>query len=38
MASRRFELISIPRVPRDREEAPQVSRLLDVHQRFKNCY
>ena len=34
------ELSSIPRVPRDREEAPvQVSRLLDGHQRLlKNCH
>jgi starvation-inducible DNA-binding protein len=34
------ELSSIPRVPRDREEAPvQVSRLLDAHQRIlKNCH
>jgi starvation-inducible DNA-binding protein len=34
------ELSSIPRVPRDREEAPiQVSRLLDGHQRIlKNCH
>jgi len=34
------ELSSIPRVPRDREEAPvQVSRLLDAHQRLlKNCH
>ena len=34
------ELTSIPRVPRDREEAPvQVSRLLDGHQRIlKNCH
>ncbi|WP_310395431.1 DNA starvation/stationary phase protection protein [Hymenobacter sp.] len=34
------ELTSIPRVPRDREEAPvQVSRLLDAHQRLlKNCH
>ena len=34
------ELTSLPRVPRDREEAPvQVSRLLDAHQRIlKNCH
>lgn len=34
------ELTSLPRVPRDREEAPiQVSRLLDGHQRIlKNCH
>lgn len=34
------EFSSIPRVPRDREEAPvQVSRLLDGHQRIlKNCH
>ena len=34
------ELSSVPRVPRDREEAPvQVSRLLDAHQRIlKNCH
>ena len=34
------ELTSLPRVPRDREEAPvQVSRLLDGHQRLlKNCH
>lgn len=34
------ELSSIPRVPKDREEAPvQVSRLLDAHQRIlKNCH
>ena len=34
------ELSTIPRVPRDREEAPvQVSRLLDAHQRLlKNCH
>ena len=34
------ELSSIPRVPRDREDAPvQVSRLLDGHQRIlKNCH
>ncbi|GAB3857482.1 DNA starvation/stationary phase protection protein [Hymenobacter terrigena] len=34
------ELSSIPRVPRDREEAPvQVSRLLDGHQRLlKSCH
>ena len=34
------ELSTIPRVPRDREEAPvQVSRLLDAHQRIlKNCH
>ena len=34
------ELTIIPRVPRDREEAPvQVSRLLDGHQRIlKNCH
>ena len=34
------EFSTIPRVPRDREEAPvQVSRLLDAHQRIlKNCH
>ncbi len=34
------ELSSIPRVPRDREEAPvQVSRLLEAHQiMLKNCH
>ena len=40
MAADVAELSSIPRVPRDREEAPvQVSRLLDAHQRLlKNCH
>jgi starvation-inducible DNA-binding protein len=40
MAADVAELSSIPRVPRDREEAPvQVSRLLDAHQRIlKNCH
>ena len=34
------ELTSLPRVPRDREEAPvQVSRLLSAHQSIlKNCH
>ena len=40
MAADVAELSSIPRVPRDREEAPvQVSRLLDAHQRIlKLCH
>lgn len=40
MAADVAELSSIPRVPRDREEAPvQVSRLLDAHQRLlKICH
>ncbi len=40
MAADVAEHTSIPRVPRDREEAPvQVSRLLDAHQRIlKNCH
>lgn len=40
MAADVAELSSIPRVPRDREEAPiQVSRLLDAHQRLlKLCH
>ncbi|WP_375417796.1 Dps family protein [uncultured Hymenobacter sp.] len=40
MAADVAELSSIPRVPRDREEAPvQVSRLLDAHQRIlKDCH
>ena len=40
MAADVAELTTIPRVPRDREEAPvQVSRLLDAHQRIlKICH
>lgn len=40
MAADVAEMSSIPRVPRDREEAPiQVSRLLEAHQiMLKNCH